>query len=123
MVWASRWNEFGKVLNKLEHVRVNAKRSEFGEPACRVDIIVEPIFMPEGKRLLTSRCMSAAAGRPLIFAGVIRWPGTADTAIAQGGTDIIFLGRGLAADPLWPKKVQAGKVIPGREGRRPPFPR
>ncbi|ASG22288.1 hypothetical protein Y958_15105 [Nitrospirillum viridazoti CBAmc] len=51
-----------------------------------MDIIVEPIFMPEGKRLLTSRCMSAATGRPLIFAGVIRWPGTADTAIAQGGT-------------------------------------
>ncbi|WP_044560203.1 FAD-dependent oxidoreductase [Azospirillum sp. B4] len=76
----------------------------------RVDVIVEPMSVPEGWRLPMARRIRKATGKPVICAGVIRRPDAAEAAIAQGDTDIISLGRALLADPLWPKKAQAGKA-------------
>jgi len=76
----------------------------------RVDVIVEPMSVPEGWRLPMARRIREATGKPVICAGVIRRPEMAEEAIANGDTDMISLGRALLADPLWPAKARAGKV-------------
>jgi len=74
----------------------------------RVDVIVEPMSVPEGWRLPMARRIRAATGKPVICAGVMRWPDKAEQAIADGDTDCVSLGRALLADPMWPIKAQRG---------------
>jgi len=73
-----------------------------------VDVIVEPMDVPEGARLSLARRIRSAAGKPVICAGVMRSPEKADAAIAEGLTDVVSLGRALLADPFWPAKARAG---------------
>jgi len=47
----------------------------------------------------------AAAQTPIITAGRIKTPETAESIIEQGTADLIGLARVLLADPLWPKKA------------------
>lgn len=76
----------------------------------RVDVIVEPMSIAEGWRLPMARRIREATGKPVICAGVIRRPETAEAAIESGATDMVSLGRALLADPLWPNKARAGRV-------------
>ena len=76
----------------------------------RVDVIVEPMSVAEGWRLPMAKRIRAATGKPVICAGVIRNPDMAESAIANGETDIISLGRALLADPLWPNKARTGRA-------------
>lgn len=73
-----------------------------------VDLIVEPMDIPEGARLSLARRIRSATGKPVICAGVMRSPEKADAAIAEGLTDVVSLGRALLADPFWPAKASAG---------------
>lgn len=75
-----------------------------------VEVIVEPMSVPEGWRLPMARRIREATGKPVICAGVIRRPETADAAIAAGDTDMISLGRALLADPMWPVKARGGRA-------------
>lgn len=75
----------------------------------RVEMIVEAMSVEEGWRLPMARRIRAAAGVPVICAGVMRDPAKADQAIANGDTDIVSLGRALLADPQWPTKAQDGR--------------
>jgi 2,4-dienoyl-CoA reductase-like NADH-dependent reductase (Old Yellow Enzyme family)/thioredoxin reductase len=76
----------------------------------RVDVIVEPMSVDEGWRLGMARRIRAATGKPVLCAGVMRWPDKADRAVADGDTDCVSLGRALLADPLWPTKARQGRV-------------
>ncbi|HUI44572.1 MAG TPA: NADH:flavin oxidoreductase [Nitrospirota bacterium] len=51
----------------------------------------------------------AVPGLPVIAAGRIQTPETAEKVIQEGTADLIGLARVLFADPLWPKKA-AGKI-------------
>lgn len=51
----------------------------------------------------------AVPGTPIIAAGRIQSPETAEMILKSGQADLIGLARVLFADPLWPKKA-AGKV-------------
>ncbi len=46
---------------------------------------------------------------PVITAGRLQNPATANKILAQGSADLIGLARVLFADPLWPKKAR--KII------------
>lgn len=74
----------------------------------RVEMIVEAMSVEQGWRLPMARRIRAAAGVPVICAGVMRDPARAEQAIACGDTDIVSLGRALLADPQWPAKAQKG---------------
>lgn len=76
----------------------------------RVDVIVEPMSVAEGWRLPMARRIRAATGKPVICAGVMRWPDKAEQAIVDGDTDCVSLGRALLADPMWPIKAQRGEA-------------
>jgi 2,4-dienoyl-CoA reductase (NADPH2) len=51
----------------------------------------------------------AVPGLPVIAAGRIQTPETAEKVLQEGTADLIGLARVLFADPLWPKKA-AGKI-------------
>ena len=73
-------------------------------------LILEPMSVDEGNRLDNARRIRAAAGRPVITAGVMRWPDKCEQAVIDGDTDIVSLGRALLADPMWPIKAQRGLI-------------
>lgn len=76
----------------------------------RADIILEPMSIPEGNRLPYARRIREATGKPVICAGVMRWPDKSEQAVIDGDTDMVSLGRALLADPMWPIKAQRGDV-------------
>lgn len=47
-------------------------------------------------------------GKPVMVAGNIRKPATAERILAEGKADIILIGRGHIAEPDWVKKTAAG---------------
>ena len=51
----------------------------------------------------------AVPGLPVIAAGRIQTPETAENVLQDGAADLIGLARVLFADPLWPQKA-AGKI-------------
>ncbi|MGQ9794872.1 oxidoreductase [Desulfosoma sp.] len=55
---------------------------------------------------LAARIKKAVAGTPIIAAGRIQDPETAETILEQGKADLIGLPRILFADPLWPRKAK-----------------
>jgi len=61
-------------------------------------------------RPLTRRLKTAVTGVPIIIAGRIITPDLAETIVRRGEGDLIGLARSLFCDPLWPKKVSAGKL-------------
>lgn len=73
-----------------------------------MDKVIEPMSAPEGWRLPYARRVKAAAGVAVIAVGQIRWPETAEDAIARGDADLIALGRPLLADPEWGNKARRG---------------
>lgn len=75
-----------------------------------MDKVIEPMSAPEGWRLPYARRIRAAIDVPVISVGQIRWPSTAEAAIADGDTDLIALGRPLLADPHWASKALRGEV-------------
>lgn len=73
-------------------------------------LILEPMSVEEGDRLPYARRIREATGKPVITAGVMRWPDKCEQAVINGDTDIVSLGRALLADPMWPIKAQRGLV-------------
>jgi 2,4-dienoyl-CoA reductase (NADPH2) len=53
-----------------------------------------------------ARAIKQVVGRtPVVGAGRIQSPSTAESSLQAGDCDLIGLGRVLFADPLWPKKA------------------
>ncbi|MBC7356924.1 MAG: NADH:flavin oxidoreductase [Desulfacinum sp.] len=59
-----------------------------------------------------ARIKKAAAGTPVIAAGRIQDPETAEAILTQGKADLIGLARVLFADPLWPRKAKGEVTAP-----------
>jgi NADPH-dependent 2,4-dienoyl-CoA reductase/sulfur reductase-like enzyme len=94
---------------KLVAAGADALHVSIGLGSTSFDKIIEPMSMPEGWRLPYSRRIREATGVPVITVGQIRWPKTAERAIAQGDADLIALGRPLLADPEWANKARSGR--------------
>ena len=48
----------------------------------------------------------ALPGMPVIAAGRLQTPATAESVLREGSADLVGLGRVLFADPLWPRKAR-----------------
>jgi 2,4-dienoyl-CoA reductase (NADPH2) len=72
------------------------------------ETVIEPMSAQEGWRLPYARRIRDATRAPVIGVGQIRWPETAENAIAQGMCDLVALGRPMLADPQWANKARAG---------------
>ena len=73
------------------------------------ETVIEPMSTPEGWRIPLAARLRKATGVPVITVGQIRWPETAEAAIADGSVDLIALGRPMLADPFWASKAKAGR--------------
>ena len=98
-----------KIAPRLCEAGVDAIDISWGFLECP-QLILEPMAVEEGDRLPYARRIRAATGKPVITAGVMRWPDKCEQAVIDGDTDIVSLGRALLADPMWPIKAQMGRV-------------
>lgn len=71
---------------------------------------IDKCDLPDAWRAYLSEAVKEKFGKPVILSGNIRDPQIADNVIAEGKTDFVAIGRGLIADPDWPRKAQAGKT-------------
>ncbi|PAV38479.1 2,4-dienoyl-CoA reductase [Megasphaera sp. ASD88] len=71
---------------------------------------IDKCDLPDAWRAYLSEAVKNKFGKLVILSGNIRDPQIGDDVIAQGKTDFIAIGRGLIADPDWPRKAQAGKT-------------
>ena len=97
-----------RITPELVAAGADALHISIGTGWTGLDKVIEPMSTPEGWRLPYARRIRAAINVPVIGVGQIRWPETADRAIAEGDADFIALGRTLLADPEWPNKAQRG---------------
>lgn len=92
----------------LEAAGVDAFHISSGTQVGALEQIIDPMNFDEGWRLDYADALRAVTRKPLITVGM-RWPSSAEAAIAEGRTDLIALGRPLLADPAWANKAGAGR--------------
>ncbi|MES2320797.1 MAG: FAD-dependent oxidoreductase [Pseudomonadota bacterium] len=97
-----------RIAPKLVAAGADALHVSIGTGWTSFDKVVEPMSMPEGWRIPYARRIREVVSVPVIAVGQIRWPATAERAIASGDADLIALGRTLLADPEWANKARAG---------------
>jgi 2,4-dienoyl-CoA reductase-like NADH-dependent reductase (Old Yellow Enzyme family)/thioredoxin reductase len=73
--------------------------------------LLEPMPYAQGWRCYLAAKAKKAVRIPVIAVGVIREPFFAEAVIAEGKADFVAIGRGLLADPDWPRKAEEGKVL------------
>jgi len=73
------------------------------------EVQLEPVSYEEGWRAYLSAAIRKRISIPVITVGVFRHPETVERALEQGAADFVAIGRGLIADPDWPRKVQAAR--------------
>jgi 2,4-dienoyl-CoA reductase-like NADH-dependent reductase (Old Yellow Enzyme family)/NADPH-dependent 2,4-dienoyl-CoA reductase/sulfur reductase-like enzyme len=72
-------------------------------------LTIGPMFLPRGYLLHLARGIKAAVSVPVVAAGRLDDPDLAEAALERGDADLIAVGRGLIADPDWPRKVASGE--------------
>ena len=74
------------------------------------DWAVDPISAPQGRKVYLAAAVKKVVRIPVIAVGVIREPSYAEAVLAEGKADFVAVGRGLLADPDWPKKAREGRA-------------
>ncbi|MHA1835117.1 MAG: oxidoreductase [Candidatus Baldrarchaeia archaeon] len=69
-----------------------------------------PIYSPHGCLVNLAAEVKKVVNIPVIAVGRLDIPEIAEEVLDKGMADMIGLGRGLLADPYWPKKVQEGRI-------------
>jgi len=71
--------------------------------------LTAPAATVDGYLATTAQVLKQEVGITIGVVGKIRTPQMADQIIREGHADLVYLGRALLADPLWPAKARAGK--------------
>ena len=71
---------------------------------------LEPMSYPQGWRAYLASAVKKSVKIPVITVGVIRTPDVAERILREGNADFVAIGRGLIADPDWPRKARSGDV-------------
>ncbi|HNX27915.1 MAG TPA: FAD-dependent oxidoreductase [Syntrophomonadaceae bacterium] len=71
---------------------------------------IEPAFFAEAWRINMAEQVKKAVNVPIIAGGVIRHPEKAAEILANKQADLIWVGRGMLADPAWAYKAVSGKA-------------
>ncbi len=69
-----------------------------------------PTYQPHGCMVDMAAKAKEVVTIPVIAVGRLDHPEIAEDVIREGKADMVAIGRGLLADPHWPKKVREGKV-------------
>ncbi|MCF8062643.1 MAG: FAD-dependent oxidoreductase [Deltaproteobacteria bacterium] len=68
-------------------------------------------FIPHGHLAAHAAALRQSVNIPVILAGKIKTPELAEEMVHSGVADLVAVGRGLLADPKWPRKASRG--LPG----------
>lgn len=71
---------------------------------------IEPSSYEEGWRVYLAEQVKKNVDIPVIAGGLVHDPAMADSIIAEGKADFVFLGRSLLADSDWADKARRGRV-------------
>lgn len=71
--------------------------------------MIPPMSVEDAPLLAYAERIKRQIKIPVIAVGKLRTPALAEAALRQGQADFIALGRGLLADPDWPRKALAGE--------------
>jgi 2,4-dienoyl-CoA reductase (NADPH2) len=69
-----------------------------------------PMSVPRGHMRPLVKAVKDAVSVPVMAVGRLDDPGLAEEVIAAGEADVILLGRGLIAEPDWPRLVREGRT-------------
>lgn len=72
--------------------------------------MVPPIAWPEGCNVYLAEEVKKVVNVPVIAVGHIKDPVFAERVLREGRADLVAIGRGLMADPEWPRKAQEGRL-------------
>jgi 2,4-dienoyl-CoA reductase (NADPH2) len=75
-----------------------------------IHLSIPPMSIERGRLLSFAAAVKDAVEVPVIAAGRLDSPALAERALADGQADLIGIGRGLIADPDWPRKVREGRL-------------
>jgi 2,4-dienoyl-CoA reductase-like NADH-dependent reductase (Old Yellow Enzyme family)/thioredoxin reductase len=89
--------------NGVSAIEVSAGAHETGH------VITAPPYYPMGFLSPLSEAIRKEVSIPVGVVGRIHTPEVAEDLLLQGKADLIAVGRGLIADPDWPKKAQEGR--------------
>jgi 2,4-dienoyl-CoA reductase-like NADH-dependent reductase (Old Yellow Enzyme family) len=74
-------------------------------------VVLPPMSYPDGTFLDFAAEVKKQVSVPVIAVGRLGDPALAESAVSDGKTDFIALGRTLVADPQWAAKVERGEPI------------
>jgi NADPH-dependent 2,4-dienoyl-CoA reductase/sulfur reductase-like enzyme len=89
--------------NGVNAIEVSAGAHETGQ------VITAPPYYPMGFLAPLSEAIKKEVNIPVGVVGRIHTPEVAEDLLRQKKADLIAVGRGLIADPDWPKKAQGGR--------------
>ena len=89
--------------NGINAIEVSAGAHETGQ------VITAPPYYPMGFLAPLSEAIKKEVNTPVGAVGRIHTPEVAEDLLQQGKADLVAVGRGLIADPDWPKKAQEGR--------------
>ena len=99
-----------KIAPRLVETGINILHITGGIHETR-DHIVQPLYYSQGYHAyLAEGIKQVVAATPVITAGSITDPYMADQILEEGKADLIAVGRGLIADPMFLKKTKGGRV-------------
>jgi 2,4-dienoyl-CoA reductase-like NADH-dependent reductase (Old Yellow Enzyme family) len=70
---------------------------------------IRPEGSPYSSRLHLARGAKQALSIPVIGGGGVRHPDLAEKALQEGMADLIYVGKGMLADPAWARKTIEGR--------------
>ncbi|MCP4199194.1 MAG: FAD-dependent oxidoreductase [Proteobacteria bacterium] len=100
--------EMGEIARRYEKNGVDAINVTGGWHESKVPQL--PMELPRAGFGFLARNIKAAVTVPVMASNRIADPATADRLIGEGTADLVVLGRGLIADPMWPQKAQEGRA-------------
>jgi 2,4-dienoyl-CoA reductase-like NADH-dependent reductase (Old Yellow Enzyme family)/thioredoxin reductase len=75
-----------------------------------VQVTVAPMYIPRGRMIQYAQRIKQEVGVPVIAVGRLDDPALAERVVDEGSADMVMIGRGLLADPDWPRKVEGGAI-------------
>lgn len=103
LTWAKQ------VARILQDEGIDALHVTAGTPR-RQPTLTETFSYEQGWRVYLAEEIKKVVNIPVITVGVIREPQFAEDILQRGKADFVAMGRGLVADPTWPKKAKEGRV-------------
>jgi len=74
-----------------------------------LEVTLAPMWMPRAHLVGHAARIRAAVTVPVMAVGRLDRPEDARAALLDGSADLIAIGRGLIAEPDWPRKVEEGR--------------